>query len=67
MSNKASRYFKGVAKEAKRVRWPKFVEFLPAILTVLGITAFVAFFLVVEDGAAAVLINQLRNAFESLR
>jgi preprotein translocase subunit SecE len=61
------RYFKGVRKESRRVRWPKKDEFLPAIVTVIIITVFVAVFLMVEDLAAGTLINQLRDAFSSIR
>ena len=61
------RYFKGVRKEAGRVRWPKKDAFLPAIVTVLIITAFTAIFLLVEDLAAGTLIQQLRDAFSSIR
>lgn len=61
------RYFKGVRKEASRVRWPKKDEFLPAIITVLIITVFTAIFLLVEDLAAGTLVQQLRSAFQSIR
>jgi preprotein translocase SecE subunit len=61
------RYFKGVRKEAGRVRWPKKDALLPAIVTVLIITAFTAIFLLVEDLAAGTLIQQLRDAFSSIR
>jgi preprotein translocase, SecE subunit, bacterial len=61
------RYFKGVGKEAKRIRWPKKDVFLPAIITVVVITAFAAIFLLVEDLAAGTLIQQLRDAFSSIR
>jgi preprotein translocase, SecE subunit, bacterial len=60
-------YFKGVRKEAGRVRWPKKDALLPAIVTVLIITAFTAIFLLVEDLAAGTLIQQLRDAFSSIR
>lgn len=60
-------YFKGVGKEIKRVKWPKFDVFLPAIITVLCITAFAAIFLVIEDYGGGILISSLRDAFESMR
>lgn len=60
-------YFKGVGKEVKRVKWPKFDAFLPAIITVLCITAFAAIFLVIEDYAGGIIISSLRDAFESMR
>ena len=60
-------YFKGVGKEVKRVKWPKFDAFLPAIITVLCITVFAAIFLVIEDYAGGIIISSLRDAFESMR
>lgn len=57
-------YFKGVAREAKRVRWPKREAFLPAVGVVIVITIFAAIFLVLEDLASGTLIEQLQKAFE---
>ncbi len=57
-------YFRGVAREAKRVRRPKREAFLPAIGVVIAITVFAAIFLVLEDLAAGTLIEQLQKAFE---
>lgn len=57
-------YFRGVAREAKRVRWPKKEAFLPAVGVVIAITVFAAIFLVLEDLAAGTLIEQLQKAFE---
>ncbi|MDY4857579.1 MAG: preprotein translocase subunit SecE [Candidatus Onthovivens sp.] len=57
-------YFRGVAREAKRVRRPKRETFLPAIGVVIAITVFAAIFLVLEDLAAGTLIEQLQKAFE---
>lgn len=57
-------YFRGVAREAKRVRRPKREVFLPAIGVVIAITVFAAIFLVLEDLAAGTLIEQLQKAFE---
>jgi len=60
-------YFKGVGKEIKRIKWPKFDAFLPAIITVLCIATFAAIFLVIEDYAGGIIISSLRDAFESMR
>ena len=60
-------YFKGVAHEAKRVRWPKRKELFAAIAVVLIITVFAATFLTLEDYASQILVAQLRQAFESMR
>lgn len=57
-------YFRGVAREAKRVRRPKREAFLPTIGVVIAITVFAAIFLVLEDLAAGTLIEQLQKAFE---
>lgn len=57
-------YFKGVGREAKRIRWPKREEFLPAVGVVICIAVFAALFLVLEDLAAGTLIKQLKKAFE---
>ena len=64
---KASRYFKGVKKEVKRVRWPKKEEFFSTIATVLIISVIAAVFLLIEDLASSTLLEQLRSAFENLR
>lgn len=60
-------YFKGVGREAKRIRWPKREVFLPAIGVVIAITIFASLFLVLEDLAAGTLIEQLRKAFELIK
>lgn len=60
-------YFKGVGTEMKRIRWPKKEQLIPSIIVVICITIFAGIFLVIEDLAASTLIQQLRNAFESLR
>ncbi|MFA6754977.1 MAG: preprotein translocase subunit SecE [Bacilli bacterium] len=65
--SKITNYFKGVTREARRVKWPTKSNFLPAISVVLVITIFAAIFLSIEDLASATIINQLRSAFEGLR
>lgn len=57
------KYLKEVAKEGKRVRWPKRDELWPSIAVVLVITIFVAVFLALEDLTAQSIINQLKDAF----
>lgn len=64
---KILRYFKGVGKEAKRIKWPKKEQFVPSIIVVICITIFAGIFLALEDLAANTLLEQLRNAFSSLR
>ncbi len=60
-------YFKGVGSEIKRIKWPKKEQLVPAIVVVIIITVFAGIFLSIEDLAASTLIQQLRDAFESLR
>lgn len=64
---KITGYFKGVAREAKRIRWPKKDAFIPAIAVVLCITVFTALFLALEDYAGGILVAQLKEAFKSIR
>lgn len=59
-------YFKGVGREAKRVRWPKKDELLPAIAVVLCVMIFAAVFIYLEDYAANMIINQLKEAFKNI-
>lgn len=56
-----------VAKEGKRIRWPKREVLLPAILVVIIITALAALILFVEDEAGNTLLNILRDAFKDLK
>ncbi len=60
-------YFKGVVREGKKIRWPKKEVFLPSIAVVICIAIFAGIFIVLEDLAGGSLIEQLRNAFSSLR
>ena len=55
-----------VAKEGKRVRWPKREVLLPAILVVVVITVFSAVLLAVEDEAGRRLLSILKDAFKTL-
>ncbi len=59
-------YFKGVGREAKRVKWPKKDELLPAIAVVICIMVFTAAFLSLEDLAANKIIELLKQAFANL-
>ncbi len=60
-------YFKGVAREAKRIRWPKKEIFLSSIAVVICISIFAGIFIVLEDLAGGTLIDQLRNAFSLIK
>ena len=61
------KYTAEVAKESKRVRWPKREVLVPSIIVVLSISIFAAVVLSLEDLLVGELLKQLRNAFESLR
>ncbi|MDY0178206.1 MAG: preprotein translocase subunit SecE [Erysipelotrichia bacterium] len=60
------KYVTGVAKEGKRVRWPKRDVLLPAILTVVVITVFFGIMLLLEDWAGNSLLEILKDAFSNL-
>ena len=53
---KITGYFKGVFKEGKRIKWPKRLQFVPAVAVVLCITIFAAIFLALEDYAGGILV-----------
>lgn len=61
------RYFKGVGRETKRIKWPTRETFIPALIVVVIITIFAGLFLALEDYGANILLEQLRNAFQSMR
>ncbi len=61
--NKALKYCKEVAREGKRVRWPKRETLFPTIAVVIAITLFACLFIVLEDLTANSIINQLKAAF----
>lgn len=63
---KILRYFKGVGREAKRIKWPTLETFIPAMIVVICIAFFAGIFLSLEDLAAATILEQLRNAFANM-
>ncbi len=64
---KIKKYFKGVVKEGKRVRWPKKHELWSSIAVVVCVTVFAALCLAASDALTAKLLGQLEDAFSSLR
>lgn len=60
------RYFKGVGRETRRIRWPERETFIPSIIVVICIAIFAGVFLSLEDLATATILEQLRNAFEGM-
>lgn len=63
---KVINYFKGVGREAKKIRWPERDTFLKACGVVLFISVVAAIFLALEDLASGTLIEQLGNAFKQI-
>ena len=62
---KAKRYFQGVVKEGKRVRWPNRETVLKSLSIVLFITVVAAIWLWLDDKIAAKLLQILQNTFGS--
>ncbi len=60
---KIRRYFQGVWKQGKMVRWPKRKELATAVATVLCVVIFVAICLVVDDLIISKLLQDLDGAF----
>lgn len=60
------RYFKGVGRETKRIKRPDRETFIPSMVVVICIAIFAGIFLSLEDLATATILEQLRNAFESI-
>ncbi|MBQ7250034.1 MAG: preprotein translocase subunit SecE [Bacilli bacterium] len=57
------KYMSEVAKEGKRIRWPKRDVLIPAIVVVVIIAGVAALFLSIEDLAAGRIISILKDAF----
>ena len=62
---KVKRYFQGVWKQAKMVRWPKRKELAAAVATVLVVVVFAAICLVIDDLVISKLLQTLDDAFPS--
>jgi len=56
-------YAKGVAKEGKRVRWPKRDVLIPSIVVVVVVAVLFGLILFLEDAAGNRLIQILGEAF----
>jgi preprotein translocase SecE subunit len=61
------KYSAEVAKEAKRVRWPKREVLFPTIVVDLIVVFFAAFVLFVEDIAVARLLGEIERVFEGFK
>ena len=60
------KYFAGVIKEGKRVRWPKREVLIPSIIVVVIIAAVTGLLLFAEDLAGKQLIDILSDAFAGI-
>lgn len=60
---KVKKYFQGVVKEGKRVRWPNRETVLKSLGIVLFITIVAALWLSLDDVIAGQLLQILRNTF----
>ena len=60
------KYFAGVVKEGKRVRWPKREVLIPSIIVVIIIAAVTGLLLFAEDLAGKQLIDVLSDAFKGI-
>ena len=61
------KYFAGVVKEGKRVRWPKREVLIPSIIVVVIIAAITGLLLFAEDLAGKKLIDILSDAFSNIK
>ena len=61
------KYFAGVVKEGKRVRWPKREVLIPSIIVVVIIAAVTGLLLFAEDMAGKKLIDILSDAFSGIK
>ena len=60
---KIKRYFQGVWKQTKMVRWPSRKEMGSYVLVVLGVVAFAAVCMIVSDLVISKLLTTLDEAF----
>lgn len=61
--NKISKYFRGVAEEARRIRWPDQKTLWKAVGVVLSISLIAALFIVLSDWLTLYINRGLSNAF----
>lgn len=59
---KIKKYFRGVAEEAHRIRWPSGRELWPAVAVVCGVTVVCAIVLAVSDWLA----YEIMRAFQTV-
>lgn len=61
--NKISKYFRGVAEEARRIRWPDQKTLWKAVGVVLSISLIAALFIVLSDWLTLYINRGFSNAF----
>ena len=62
---KIKRYFQGVWKQGKKVRWPKKKELGAAVTVVLVVVCFAAICMMVDDFLISKIITSLDKSFPS--
>lgn len=62
---KIKRYFQGVWKQAKKVRWPKKKDLLSAVSVVLVVVSFAAVCMLINDALISELLKNLDKSFPS--
>jgi preprotein translocase SecE subunit len=62
---KIKRYFQGVWKQAKMVRWPSRKDLTRYVAVVLGVVCFAAVCMVIGDFVVSKLLQTLDQAFPS--
>ena len=60
---KIKRYFSGVLKQAKMVRWPKKTDLITSFAVVLVILVFSAIALTIDDYVISQILNVLNEQF----
>ena len=60
---KISKYFKGVAQEARRVRWPHKKELLASVVTVCAVSIVAALIIYFEDWITIQILRGFEDAF----
>lgn len=58
---KIRKYFKGVAEEAHRIRWPSAKELWPAVGVVIGVTVICAIVLAISDYLALEILRAFQR------
>ena len=60
---KIKRYFQGVWKQAKKVRWPKNKDLISAVSVVLVVVSFAAVCMMINDALISEVLKNLDKSF----